>query len=78
MVKSGPVVVSGPSGTAFTAGPTRVMIRSSVSEGDVGMPPSSLPGEGAMDTPEGDVGGEGLPLTGAHSCRGPSGTEKQG
>lgn len=40
-----------------------------MSEGDVGMPPSSLPGEGATDTPEGDVGGEGLPLTEAHSCR---------
>lgn len=37
-------------------------IQSSMSEGDVGMPPSSLPREGTTDTPE-DVGGEVLPLT---------------
>lgn len=57
MVKYGTSVVSGSKGTASTPGPTRVMIQSSMSEGDVGVPPS-FSGEGTTDTPVEDVGGE--------------------
>lgn len=65
MVKSGIAVVSSPTGTAATLGPTSVVIQSSTSGRSVGVLPSSSPGEGAAGMPKGHVGGEGsfLPVT---------------
>lgn len=54
----GTAVVSSSTGTAATPGTTCVAIQSSTPEGDVGVPPSSSPGEGTAETPKGDVGSE--------------------
>lgn len=51
-VKSRTVVVSSPTGTAATPGPTCVTICSSRSYEGVGVPPSSSPAVGASEVPE--------------------------
>ena len=73
-MKPGIAVVSSPTGTAATPGPTWVTIQSSTSGPAVGVLPSSSPGEGATETPKGDTGGEGwrLLLTGDPPQAGPS------
>lgn len=74
MVKPGVAVVSSPTGTAAMPGPTWVTIQSSTSGPAVGVLPSSSPGEGATETPKGDMDGEGwgLLLTSDPPQAGPS------
>lgn len=74
MVKYGISVVSGSKGTASTPGSTRVTIQSSMSEGDVGVPP----GEGATDTPEEEVEGEVLPFDRSPFCLALQGQRSKG